>query len=314
MKKHTKKLLFLSGAAIAGIYGYNKFVEATATQNNLLSKDNGELYHWKDYDIFYTKTGVGSPILLIHDTDPLASSIEYHKMIQLLSKTHTVYALDLIGCGRSDKPSIEYTTYFYVQMLSAFVKEVIPEKPVVVASNKSTSFTIMTAYMDENLFKKIILINPVSLDELNTIPDENSKLKKNIMQLPFIGTFIYNLYTSPIKVDEIFRTKYDTNPKVLTTRLEDAYYESAHTSEGNGRYLYSSIVGNYINNNINHALKKLKTELLIIANNYKNNNAQVLNDYHKMNKTINIIRLSDESLYPHMDRPEKISKIIENRI
>ena len=37
MKKSTKCILFTLGVSIAGIYTYNKFIEKTASQKNLLS-------------------------------------------------------------------------------------------------------------------------------------------------------------------------------------------------------------------------------------------------------------------------------------
>lgn len=52
------------------------------------------------------KTGTGKPILLIHDTDSGASGEEWAKVAKKLAKNNTVYTIDLLGCGRSDKPSI----------------------------------------------------------------------------------------------------------------------------------------------------------------------------------------------------------------
>lgn len=37
----------------------------------------GKYYHWKYGNIYYTKSGKGKPVLLIHDLDPTASSYEW---------------------------------------------------------------------------------------------------------------------------------------------------------------------------------------------------------------------------------------------
>ena len=63
------------------------------------------------------KKGTGSPILLIHDALPGASGYEWSKIEDELAVDHTVYTVDLLGCGRSDKPSITYTNFVYVQMI-----------------------------------------------------------------------------------------------------------------------------------------------------------------------------------------------------
>ena len=176
MKKSTKCILFTLGVSIAGIYTYNKFIEHTASKKNLLSDKDGEYYDWKYGNIFYTKEGNGSPVLLVHDTDASSSSAEWNKLYSRLVKHHTVYAIDLLGCGRSDKPALEYTNYLYTQMLQGFVKDVIQEKAIVIASNISTSFVVMANHLDNSLFKKIILINPAPLHQLDMIPDDLSKL------------------------------------------------------------------------------------------------------------------------------------------
>lgn len=312
MKKSTKRVLFVVGASIATIYAYNKFIESTATKKNLLSTDNGDYFDWKGKKIFYTKSGNGSPLLFIHDADAAASSEEWSKVLRRFEKKHTVYCIDLLGCGRSDKPNLEYTNYLYVQLISAFVKEIIQEKTTVISTNMSASFVIMANHMDDTLFEKMVLINPISLNQLNVIPDKLSKLKKSIIELPFVGTFVYNLLTSNIKIDEAFRTKYHGKPQLISSRMEDIYYESAHINGSNGRFLYSSLLGNYVNNTATHAVKKLTIPTLIIGCKELKKYEHALDDYHKVNPSIEIVRINNGSLYPHMEIPEKITSIIED--
>lgn len=312
MKKSTKCLLLTLGVSVATIYAYNKFVEETATQKNLLSDKNGQYYNWKYGNIFYSKVGSGSPVLLIHDTDASASSIEWNKLISRLAKKHTVYSIDLLGCGRSDKPALEYTNYLYVQMVQSFIKDVIQEKATVIASNISASFVIMANHLDETVFEKIILINPASLKQMDTIPDEISKIKKRIIELPFIGTFVYNMMNSAQRIDESFRTRYVSKPQLISSSMEDIYYEAAHKNGSNGRFLYSSLLGNYLNNSITHAVKTISTPTLIIGSVEMKKYSLALDDYHKVNTNIDIIRINNGSLYPHLEVPDKINSLIED--
>ena len=312
MKKSTKRFLFFVGASAAAIYTYNKYIEMTATQKNLLSTDDGDYFDWDGELIYYTKTGEGSPILLIHDADAAASSEEWCKLVRRLERKHTVYTLDLLGCGRSNKPAMEYTNYLYVKLITAFAKEIIQEKVTVVASNISASFAIMVNHLDDSIFDKLIFINPISLDQLSVVPDKLSKIKKCIIELPFIGTFVYNLLTSNIKIEESFRTKYHGKPQLISSHIKDTYYESAHTGGSNGRFLYSSLIGNYVNNPVTHALKKLSAPTLIIGCKELKNYSLALDDYHMINQSIEIVRINNGSLYPHMEIPEKITSIIED--
>ena len=99
MKKSTKNLLFLTSAVIAGMHIYNRVVDSNAERKNALKVDNGHYYKWKEGNIFYTKTGTGKPILLIHDTDSGASGEEWAKVAKKLAKNNTIYTIDLLGCG-----------------------------------------------------------------------------------------------------------------------------------------------------------------------------------------------------------------------
>ena len=314
MKKSTKCILFTLGISIAGIYTYNKFIEKTASQKNLLSDKDGEYYNWKYGNIFYTRKGTGSPLLLIHDTNSAASSIEWNKLHSRLVKNHTVYSIDLLGCGRSDKPALEYTNYLYVQMIHAFMQDIIQEKSIVIASNFSASFVIMANHIDNSLFEKIVLINPASLKELDIIPDQKSKIKKTIIQLPFVGTFVYNIMNNIQHIDDSFRTKYVTKSQLVSSSIEDIYYEAAHKKGSNGRFLYSSLLGNYVNNSITHAVKSISTPTLIIGSVEMKNYALALDNYHRVNTNLDIVRINNGSLYPHMEIPEKINTLIKDFI
>lgn len=314
MKKSTKLFLFAVGTTLTGIYVYNRFIEKTATKNNLLRDTHGQYYSWKHGNVYYTKTGNGSPILLVHDLNSTASSEEWKKIIRRFEKEHTVYSLDLLGCGRSDKPAMEYVNYLYVQLLSDFVKDVIQEKTEVVATNMSASSVILTNHIDDTLFEKIVLINPVSLEQLEVIPDKKSKLKKKLIELPFIGTFIYNIMNNSKKIDQAFRTEYYERPQLISSTMEDIYYEAAHIGGSKGRYLYSSMVGNYLNNGAVHAVKNLTTPTLIIGSREMNKYALALDDYHKVNPNIEIVKLTNGNLYPHMEVPEKVYSLIKDFI
>lgn len=310
MKKSTKCFLFLTTATVAGMYAYNKFVASSATRKNLLTTKDGDFYDWKQGKVFYTRQGEGSPILLIHDINPASSSYEWNRIIKRLEKNHTVYTIDLLGCGRSEKPQITYTNYLYVQLITAFIKDVIKEKPDIVASNLSASFVIMANNIDKDLFNRIIFINPVSVKKLEIVPDDISKCKQRIFELPLIGTFIYNILSNPVHIDRNFRNKYFAKTNLITSKMEDVYYESAHLDDSKGKYLYSSLLGNYVNINIAHALKKIDHPVYLIGSRGIKNNIHTLEEYRKLNSKFEIYMTSNSNLYPQLESPENIATLI----
>ncbi len=313
MKKSTKSLLFIAGATLAGMYAYNKFVASASTSKNLLPQD-GDYYNTRHGRIFYTKQGTGSPVLLIHDLDPTASSYEWNKIIKRLGKNHTVYAIDLLGCGRSEKPGFDYTNYLYVQMITGFIKDVIGEKTSVVATNLSTSFVIMANRIDSDLFEKMIFINPVSVKKMENIPDRISKISRIVFALPIIGTFIYNIHVNPIHIDRRFREKYYNNALCISSKIEDVYYESSHLEESHGKYLFSSILGNYVNINIKQAIKYIDKPVYIIGSRDLKNNIHTMEEYRKLNKNFEIRMLSHSGLYPQLETSDKVFAMLSELI
>lgn len=163
MNKHSKRLLTLAALATtttATIHIINKVIAASACLKEMLDTDVRNYYHWRFGDIYYTKKGKGSPILLIHDMLPGGSGYEWTRIEDELALEHTVYNLDLPGCGRSEKPGMTYTNFVYVQAICDFIKNVIGEKTDIIVNGYSASFVVMACHNEKTLFNKIMMVNP----------------------------------------------------------------------------------------------------------------------------------------------------------
>lgn len=312
MKKNTKKVLLFSSAALLGMYVYNRFVQETATKKNMLPTENGAYFQWNQGNVFYTKAGAGTPVLLLHDTNPECSSIEWIKVAKRLQKSHTVYTLDLLGCGLSDKPGVSYTSYMYVQMIINFIREVIKGKTDIVASNLTAPTVIMANHMDASMIGKLILVNPASMDLLDMEPTTKSKVKQTLINLPLVGTFIYNLMMNPKCIDKKFRQIFYQKQHLISSKMEDAYYEAAHLDNSNGKYLYSSLIGRYMNTNIRRAVKKMDKPIYLICSRDIRNNTKIVGDYCKYNSRTEVTYISNCKLYPQLETPEKTCQIISS--
>ena len=184
MKKHRYKLIttgILFTTATAIIHFMNHLISTTAIMKDLLKSTASNYYNWRFGKIYYTKQGTGSPVLLIHDLTVYSSAYEWEALVKQLEKNHTVYCIDLPGCGRSDKQHITYTNYLYVQAISDFIKNVIHERTDVITSGFSGSFTVLACHNENELFGKILMINPPALSQLNKIPTKRSKLYKSFL-------------------------------------------------------------------------------------------------------------------------------------
>lgn len=309
MKRHKYKIIttgILFTIATAIIHFINHLISTTAVIKDLLKSTASNYYNWRFGKIYYTKQGTGSPVLLIHDLTVYSSAYEWESLVKHLSQTHTVYCMDLPGCGRSDKQHITYTNYLYVQAVSDFIKNVIHEKTDVITSGFSGSFTILACHNENELFGKILMINPPELSKLNKIPTKRSKLYKSFIELPVFGTLIYNMITCQSNVQLLFTENYLYNPFHIKAEWLDTYYEAAHKGMGSARFLFSSILGGYTNNNISHALKNLNNSIFIIEGESESQKDEVLSQYVELNPAIETYTLENTKHLPQLEAPEKL--------
>lgn len=305
MKKHIRNIAVLTVLTTAAIHVINRIISITSTMKNLLKKDYGQFFDWKYGKIFYTQHGKGSPVLLIHDLNPCSSAMEWNQIYKYLSKNHTVYSLDLLGCGRSDKPNLTYTNYLYVQLLTDFIKNVIHEKTNLIATGTSCSFSIMSCNMDPEYYNKIILINPESLTELTKIPSKGKNAFKFMMDLPIIGTMLYHRRYCKANIKRKFYQQYFEKSHVIADKTLDMYYESAHLGNSKGKYLQSSMDANYTNIHIVHALKKINNSIFIIGSKEQEDCTEILKSYQKYNPSIEAAEIPHSKYLPQMEVPEK---------
>lgn len=296
---------------IAALHIINRIISYFSTLKGILNTNQGLFYEWRFGRIFYSKQGTGSPILLIHDLDSSSSSYEWNNLIKLLSKTNTVYSIDLLGCGRSDKPNLTYTNFLYVQMLSDFVKNIIQHKTDVIATGASGSFLIMACHNDDALFNKIVMINPDSLYKLNQVPSKRAKSLKLMFDIPVIGTFIYNVWTSKLNIRCNFENRFFSNERNVSNKNVNAYYESAHNDNNNSKYLYASIIGKYTNINILHALKELNNSIFIIGGSEEKDIYNTIENYTYYNPSIESAYIEDTKHLPQIEAPDCVMEQLQ---
>lgn len=83
-----------------------------------------------DVDIHYRTGGSGPPLVFLHGIGMDAATVSWRHALPELADERTVYAPDLPGHGRSDKPDRRYTTTYYLETLAALLDELDIETPI----------------------------------------------------------------------------------------------------------------------------------------------------------------------------------------
>lgn len=310
LKKRIALVTAIVGTATLGIHIANRIITFTSTLDNNLNTTKGTYYDWRFGKVFYKKEGTGTPILLIHDLESYSSSYEWNKIVKQLAKTNTVYSIDLLGCGRSDKPNITYTNFLYVQLISDFIKEIIGDKTDIIASSTSSSIVIMATTFDNININRIAITNPVDLGVLSAVPTKRNKVLRWLIKTPIIGTFLYNTQNTKRAIERKFLENFYAYPEHITSTEVKAYHEAAHLGGISSKYFFASVKSNYLNTNINHALKSINNSIYIIASDNSPNYLTIANQYKKILPSIEIFLSNNTEKYPHLEDADGFVKQI----
>ena len=301
--------LILSGTII--IHSINVLIFQISQSGRKLDKTRFKIYKWEYGDICYEVYGKGSPILLIHDLDPCFSGIEWDKIKSHLSENHRVYIIDLPGCGRSQKCNMTYTNFVFVKCLNDFVENIIKKKTDLLVSGYSSSFSVLASVYNPSNFGRIIAINPVSVDKLKETAYKATPIKKKLIELPVIGTLLYNIYARREAIKSRFVNQYYYNPSRIDEGLIDILYEGSHKGGYNKKFLYSSMVSGYLTADIQKAMQNMKSDISLIMGDHYPDRINTVNSYKRYNNTFKTVEISGTCKYPHMETPDRFIEVLD---
>lgn len=188
----------------------------------------GTYWQWQGESIYYVNVGNPNssypPLLLVHGFG--ASTDHWRKNIVGLSRDFEVYALDLLGFGRSAKPNRQYSGQLWRDQINDFIAEVI-QKPTVLAGNSLGGYASLYAASEspESASGLILLNSAGPFTELLTSPP---KPEPNPLQKVF-GNGVKLIWQQPFAKFLIFQ--YVRQPWVIRQTLERVYVDKSAVTE-----------------------------------------------------------------------------------
>ncbi|MEX0272662.1 alpha/beta fold hydrolase [Leptolyngbyaceae cyanobacterium UHCC 1019] len=121
----------------------------------------GQYWAWRGQQVYYVKAGERRgdrpPLLLIHGFG--ASTDHWRKNIIGLSNEFEVWAIDLLGFGRSAKPDWQYSGDLWRDQLHDFITEVIGQPAVLVGNSLGGYAALCVASQRPGSAAGLVLIN-----------------------------------------------------------------------------------------------------------------------------------------------------------
>lgn len=308
----TSKLIntgLMGGLTLATMAATNKYLRKKYTSVNKTHEYKAFSWRYAQGKINYVKRGEGRPLLLLHCISVYGSCYEFSKIIDRLAENHTVYAIDFPGCGHSDKPDMTYTAFTFVQVIYMFINEVIGEETDIIASGLSGAYgTIAKKHFCDKI-GKVVIVDPVPLSTLASQPTETDSFRKDVMNLPVTGTFLYNMAASPAGSRFFAKSLSGTSGKDVSRETSKAFCESAHIGGHGGKYLFNSIKNRFVYVDIRESLKELE-DISIITDAEEAVRRKTASGYRKINKEIKIYAMPGAGHMPYFQDPSRFLTIV----
>ncbi|KAH9647540.1 photolyase/cryptochrome alpha/beta domain-containing protein [Citrus sinensis] len=125
------------------------------------------IWRWNGYQIQYTVAGKEGPaILLVHG---FGAFLEHYRdnIYDIADGGNRVWAITLLGFGRSEKPNIVYTELMWSELLRDFTVEVVGEPVHLIGNSIGGYFVAIVACLWPAVVKSVVLINSAG----NVIPE-----------------------------------------------------------------------------------------------------------------------------------------------
>lgn len=155
----------------------------------------------------YADTGQGPVMLLLHGLG--GSLYDWRHMIEPLSRTHRVIALDFLGSGESDKPpDVDYGFAAQAVRVARFLDALGIRRVTLVGNSYGGGVTLLFALRWPERVERMVLIDPACYADriplfvpLGRMPGVEC-LSKRLPVEPFVRWFLRSAYADPKKLTQ----------------------------------------------------------------------------------------------------------------
>lgn len=222
-----------------------------------------ESWHETPYgNLFYTVRGEGPSLLLLHGIYAGASSYEWRSNFAALSERFRVYAVDLLGFGKSEKPDVAYTAELMEAVVEDFVRHVPGCGTLAIASSLTGAWCAHLAAYHPELFGGLVLVNPTGVLTLADPPGARARRLLQALSAPVLGEAFYDAVASRPSIRYYLEEKTYYNPRMVDDAMVRHYWTSAHQPDA--ERAARAFISGMLNRAIRSELPQIQTSLGIV--------------------------------------------------
>jgi pimeloyl-ACP methyl ester carboxylesterase len=275
---------------------------------------------WQGHQIHYVKSGENPsrpPLLLVHGFG--ASTDHWRKNIEVLARNYEVWAIDLLGFGRSAKPVLTYGGDLWREQLHQFIVEKI-KRPTVLAGNSLGGYAALTVAAEyPQDCAGIILLNsagaftdtsPLGSTKLNPVQKTVQKFAQSLFKQPWGSRLIFEFVRQKSQIRKTLRQVYVNQTEVTDRLVEEIYRPS---TDPGAAAVFGSIFANQQGKKVDILLSEMSCPLLCIWGdrdpwiNAKSRSAKFQANYQNISEVF-----LNAGHCPHDDAPDLVNQAIAN--
>jgi pimeloyl-ACP methyl ester carboxylesterase len=173
--------------------------------------------------VHHTHGGQGSPVLFIHG---LGSSgyIEWRFNLEPAGARHRVYAPDLPGFGRSDKPRARYGIPYFTRFIERYLESRDVRSVAVVGASLGGRIALELTLKHPDLVSKLVLVNALGLGRPNV------RVSYGLVTIPRVGEALMGLardalrWAPPAMIRRV-AARYSGATADLNRTMDDVYID-----------------------------------------------------------------------------------------
>lgn len=131
---------------------------------------------------YWVEGNKGTKIVLLHGG---GGSIEFWLYnINALAQSHCVYAVDMVGSGRSDKPQASYSLTYQAQFIKDFMDALRIESATLIGNSMGGGVALQLALMFPHQVENLVLVDSFGLGK-------EIAIALRLVTLPFVKRFFH---------------------------------------------------------------------------------------------------------------------------
>ncbi|AFY75938.1 MAG: alpha/beta fold hydrolase [Hydrococcus sp. C42_A2020_068] len=226
----------------------------------------GTYWQWQGHSIYYVKAGAkqaGRPsLLLVHGFG--ASTDHWRKNLAELQRDFEVWAIDLLGFGRSAKPNLQYSGNLWCDQLHDFITEVIGQ-PAVLAGNSLGGYaSLCVAAQRPASAAGIVLLNSAG-PFTDTQPTQKQNLLptliRSILLQPWASYLLFQYVRQRSTIRKTLQKVYLDRSAVTDRLVEEIYRPSC---DKGAAQVFASVFKTPEGEKVDALLKQMTCPLLTI--------------------------------------------------